>query len=290
MEDQLMTRWLGLAALAAIPLLSLSVWTQTSWAQTGDLSADISGAALENQVAALTTLDELDVSGPQLKQLRTLAKDTGAAPSADDTQPKVSSEYHTALLALRDALVAGDDDKIDDAQDKVEDLRDSQNIDPDQDYDITDPARLKAKSVLKLLNSSQIANYIALHADEVPDATEVIEDALDQCKDATADDFASLRDEAADQVGMLSAGLDQTAAKVVEQKVTDLLNRARAMTQDQFDASRSQLDAGARQITRNIDSFEALHHWMLREMADLLSNPQTAGALDLRISADKDKG
>jgi hypothetical protein len=29
---------------------------------------------------------------------------------------------------------------------------------------------------------------------------------------------------------------------------------------------------------------------MLREMADLLSNPQTAGALDLRISADKDKG
>jgi hypothetical protein len=45
---------------------------------------------------------------------------------------------------------------------------------------------------------------------------------------------------------------------------------------------RGSLDRQARQITQSIDSFDAMHRWMLREMADLLSNPQLKIALTLR--------
>jgi hypothetical protein len=279
-----MIRWL-IALLAA---------TGCVFIVSGALRADdspttapaISTADLELQVAALTTLDELDVTPEQVKQLTAMAAETAATPATDALPARGSSEYHTALLALRDALAGGEDDKVDDAEEKVDDLRDSQNIEPSVEFDITDAAKAKAPGALKLMGTSQIANYISMHSDEVPDAMDTILDGLDKCKDGSDADFASMRDEAADQVGLLAAGLDKTAADAVGQKVTDLLNQARQMPQKKLDAGRPALERAAQKITRSIDSFTGLRHWMSREMADLLSNPQITQVLAAREKSD----
>jgi hypothetical protein len=254
--------------------------------RAGDTTEPSGTADLELQVAALNTLDELDVTPEQLKQLSVMAAETAGTAAPDPGTAKGSAEYHTALQALRDALANGEDDKVDDAQEKVDDLRENQNIDPNIDYDITDAAKTKAAAALKLMGTDQIANYISMHSDEVPDAAGTILDALDKCKDASDADFASLRQEAADQVGLLAAGFDKTAADAIEQKVTTLLNRARQMPQKQFDAGRDELDRRAHQITKSVDSFKGLQYWMAREMADLLSNPQIQTVLADRIKAE----
>jgi hypothetical protein len=275
-----MKQWFAIALAAILPVFFIGLPVRAD-----DSPAEVSTADLELQVAALTTLDELDVTPDQIRLYQSMAAETAAQPSAGDTGEKPSSAYHEALLNLRDALASGDDDKIDDAQEKVDNLRDSLNIDPNLDYQTTDAAKTKARPALKTLSTSQIANYISLHADEIPDATDTILDALDQCKDGSESDFNSLRDEAASQVGLLAAGLDQTAADAVAQKVSDLLNKARQLPPRQFTNQRSQLDHEAHQITKSIDSFDAMHRWMYREMADLLSNPQISTALTLRAKS-----
>jgi uncharacterized protein YbaA (DUF1428 family) len=239
---------------------------------------------LEFQVAALTTLDELDLTTEQLKSLQTLARDAAAKTPLPPAEG--NDQYRAALLALRDAFVAGDDEKIEPAQEKVEDLRDSRNIEPDLDIADTDQARAKAAAALKLLTSSQIAAYIAAYADDVPDAEQTISDALDQCKDGSDTVFAAMRDEASEQVGLLLAGMDQAKSKVAAQKVADLLDKARKMTAAALESHRAELDREAKRIVGGADSFDELHHWMLGEMADLLSNPRLATVLSARIAAD----
>jgi predicted ATP-grasp superfamily ATP-dependent carboligase len=108
-------------------------------------------------------------------------------------------------------------------------------------------------------------------------------DAIDQCKDGSEDDFKSLRDEAAQQVALLAAGPEQQADSDTAKKVIDLLNKAYKMKDP--GRHRDELEEEARQITQSIDSFEAMRRWMLREMADMLSNPQFKKALALRTKA-----
>jgi hypothetical protein len=236
-------------------------------------------AELEFQVAALATLNDLSLTSVQLQAFQKLSADTAA--KLPKITAKGNAAYHTALLALRDALVAGDDEKIAEKQDAVDDLRDKQNIDPQTDVDITQAAAGKAATALKLLSSSQIARYLAIHDADVPDATETILDALDQCHGISDADYAALRDEAADQVALLAAGQD--SAEGISAKVRDLLDRARKLDAEKFKAQRADFDAEAHQITQDVDSMDALRNWMEREMADLLSNPTISEALAARI-------
>jgi hypothetical protein len=245
-------------------------------------------ATLEWQIQGLSTLQDLDLTDEQLKSLATAAEQTAmdlAAAPAIASNP--SPAYHSALLALRDALAAADDDKIGDAQDKVDDLREKLKIPPLPLLPPTDAANTKSRSILRLLSSGQIADYLAMHADDVPDAGDTLQDALDQCHDGSQADYAGLRDQAAAQVALLAAGADERATEVVTKRVCDLLDRARQMSPDEFESHRAEFDRAARAITRAIDSFEALHRWMLNQIAVLLSNPQLTQILDMRRSAER---
>jgi hypothetical protein len=242
-------------------------------------------AHLEFRVEALSKLDDLAVTGEQLKALKALAVDTAGQASPEQLSVKGTAAYQTALQTLQDALIDGDDEKISDAQDAVDSMRDSDNIDPDIDIPITDAARAKAPEALKLMNSTQIASYLSEHSEDVPDAADTIEDAMDQCDDAKTD-YVQLRGDAADQVGLLVAGLDADAARLVAQKVDGLLDRVHAMSETEYKDHRREMDAQAREIVGSIDSFEQLRHWMQGEMADLLTNPEINTVLNLRIKSE----
>lgn len=239
---------------------------------------------LEREVAALTTISELELSEAQLRAIAPICKES--AVHANPTSAAAGSDrYRASLRALREALVQGDEEKTAEHQQKVDSLREAEKIEPDLDFPISDKAREKAPAVLATLSTSQIANYISAHAEDVPGAVETLTDALDQCRQQSDADFAALRTEAAEQTGLLLAGLDKSAAKPIEQKVTDLLDKARKLSDAEFKSQHDALTKEATQIAAGADPMEGLRHWMQGEIAGFLSNPATSEAIDARLAA-----
>lgn len=239
---------------------------------------------LEMQVAALSKLHDLELTAAQLKQVKALAAqvEPAKAPAAG-----LSSEaYQTALSALRDALLSDDDEKIANAQDKVDTLRDQAKLSDAPDPEITDSARKQAPSAVGLLTVTQIASYIAANEDDVSDPIEEMMDAFDQLSDKPdAKEYASIRSELVSEVGLMVAGLDKAAQEPVAKKVGDWLDSAHAANADKLESDRPNFERTARQIVGTLDTFRSLKYWMQQEMATLLSNPALPTALDKLISS-----
>jgi len=235
-------------------------------------------ANLEMEVQALNRLHDLEVTQEQLKDLKKLA--AKVTPAKAPQQGKTPPAYVSALAALRGALASDDEAKIADAQDKVDQLRDEQEIDPQTDVKATDSARRQAAAVLNLATASQIANYISERSDEVPDPVATLMDALDELRDG---DYEALKAEASSQVAVLLAGFDPADQEPIRKKAADWLDRAKAMSDDQLKRNRGQLEQSARAIVGQIDPVLQLRHWLEQEIAELLSNPELPAALTARI-------
>lgn len=234
---------------------------------------------LELQVAALTALQELDLTADQLKQLEKIAEEIepGKAPAA----PPMSNDYRSAMSALRDALVADDDEKISDAQDKVDGIRDKEKLDPDHDVDPSESARKQSAAAIGILSSSQLAGFIAIHSEDVPDPVETLVDAVVQSHDKP-DEYAAIKAEAVDQVSLLLAGFDKAAQQPIAQRAAEWIEQAHKAASS-AEPDRTELESSARQIVGSPDPFLVLHHWMEREIAGLLANPELREALAERL-------
>src|SRR5204863_5742850 len=106
-----------------------------------------------------------------------------------------------------------------------------------------------------------------------------------QAHSGSSAEFASLKSEAAEQTAMLISGLDASAGEVMSKKVSALLDEARALDESEFKSKRAAMEQTAKQIVGHPDPMQSLRHWMEREMADLLSNPQLPAALEARLKA-----
>ena len=243
---------------------------------------------LEREVAALVAIHELMLTDEQLKSIQPICKDV-AVEVAPSTAPAGTNGYRNTLRGLRDALVNGEDDKVNKLQDKFDSLRESESIEPDTEFPIHEAARTKAPAVLAMLSSSQVANYIGLHADDVPGATDVLLDALNQCRGQSDSDYLALRQEAADQTGLLLAGMDPAATKPIEQKVSDLLDKAHKLSEADFKAQADALNSEARKITAGADPMQGLKFWMEREIAEFLSNPQSSPVIVEKLKKSETK-
>ncbi|HEX4125325.1 MAG TPA: hypothetical protein VHY37_11410 [Tepidisphaeraceae bacterium] len=248
-------------------------------------AADVStGGNVELQVAALNALHDLSLTPEQLRTLRGLVAPV-ADPTASEPAAKGSDAYQAALKSLRDAIIAGDAQKAADAEQKVDQLRADEHLDVVTTVPITDSARQKSADALKLLTASQIAGYLGDRGDEVPDAAQTIDDAMDDSRGKSDADYAAIRDEAADQVALLMCGLDKTKeSDQVRQQVDDLLERAHQLTDAKYKKQHGELDTQARKLVGDLDAFAALRNWMQREMADLLSNPELPAMIDAQLA------
>ena len=235
------------------------------------------------QVAALTSLQELDLTNEQLKRLKELA---GAViPGKRVGEPRQSDALKAALAELRDALAADDHDKIGDAQEKVGMAREQDKAVTAPEVEITESARQKAPDAIAILKASQLAGYFAAHQDDVPDPLQTMTDALDQIAEAAApEEYAAIRTETSGQVALLLAGLDPAAQQPIAQKVGQWLDKAHAMDAGKRTAHRPALEQAAKELVGHPDPFQALRHWSEREMASLLSNPALPFALDKQLA------
>lgn len=246
--------------------------------------ADLNDLSL--RVAALATLYELDLSPDQIKAVR-----DAAAAGAADRQPRAAAKGTPALAqALTDlhaALLKGDDaDRVIDLREKVAELQDDEGVDLDDDVRPTDAARGKAAGVVRRLKASQLAAYLAEHADEVGDPVELMVDTLAQVRDAGPEDDpdGDIR-QTADEVGGLVAGLDAAKAKQVAEQVAGWLKAGRELKDAEYAARSAALEESAKRIVGDVPPTTVLAHWVENEVAGLLSNPQLPAAADAMLAA-----
>jgi hypothetical protein len=232
---------------------------------------------LQLEVDALPSLNDLNLTAEQLSALKDMASDTAGTLSSTPTL--ITDDYKSALKGVREALIGGDSDKIDSAEDKMDDLEDKQDADSSPDVKQSDAAKTKAETFLKTLTMKQVADYISQNADDVDDPAELILDAVHQSRGMSEQDFVGLRDDTAQELGTLAAGVNPTKTPLIIGNVTRLLTRVHSLSDEKYKSDQSSIEDEARKLVAGVDPVNWLRHWMEDELADLLSNPQLVQAI-----------
>jgi hypothetical protein len=238
---------------------------------------------LKLEVQALQTLYHFQFTPEQMQRLVKIAADT--APRPRPRKPaQVSEEYLQALTDLRNALVdATDEDRIDQLEDRLDELTENEKPDLDEDIKLTAAARRQVAEVLRQLKPAQLAQYLGYIADDVADPLERLQAGLDKARKPPDDDWADQRDEIAEEVGWLVAGVEMDKAHRISERVIALLDEARRLSAAQFKKQRRELDRTAEQIVGGIGPTVVLQNTVEHALAELLSNSQLSAALQARL-------
>jgi hypothetical protein len=237
--------------------------------------------SLNLEVTALEMLYQFRITRSQLEQLAKLAPRT-ARPMPAAREVTVSADFARTLKDLRAALVAHEDDDIADLSARLDKLRAAESPEFDE-VEIGDGARKHTPGLLRQLSARQVASYLADFADEFPDPLEKVLDAFDDVRKLPAKEWEPLRDEVAGQVGWLVAGLDAAAEEKVAKQVAELLNRVRGLGDEEFKAKRAELEKSAERLAGQAGPTEVIRHFVERSLAELLSNPRLAAAVEARL-------
>ena len=281
---------LMLASALAKPKGSAKEGPSADPAGSIDLPDNVNAASL--RVSAIDTIYELDLSVAQLNALRGIANQTADATAR--SPGAVTPQFLSTLKEFQTALLeAKDDQQIAKLRNQVIDMVDNPDIHLDTDIVTTARARAKASAACAQLKASQIAAYLAVHAEEVSDPVELMMSAADSLQEMhgdaggksdkaadTGDDAESAIADASLSVGYLVAGTDDTKAHAVTQQVSQWLGASDKLTDAEFATRRQSMEDSAKKIVGDIPPIQVLNNWMMEQMAILMSNPQLPQAID----------
>jgi hypothetical protein len=272
--------FLALAVLAgaAAPKSDKSPTRKPSKEDVNDLSME---------VAALQTIHQLKLDKAQIDALGKLAREI--TPDGQEREAaKVSDKYRKALLALRDAFTADDDDRIDGRAKALDELRSKETPEVDDGIEIVAAARTKAVEYVAHLKSRQIASYLAgVGDDDLDGPAERLSAAFEESRKKSGEEWDEARDAAAEAVGWLVAGLDADASAKVTDQAKTLLERAHLLSDADFKAQRKELDSAARKLVGDLSSMDVLRRVVEHGLAELLSNPRLGAAVEARLKTMK---
>jgi hypothetical protein len=253
-----------------------------------DLPEDVNRASL--RVSAIDTIYELDLSIEQLNVLSALATET--ADTTARSPGTATPQFLTTLKSFQTALLeAKDDQQIAKLRNQVIDMVDSPDIHLDTDIVTIARARAKSPQFCAQLKASQIAAFLAVHAEEVSDPVELMMSTADALQEMHADAAQKNADADADStihetgltVGYLIAGTDDTKAHAAAQRVAQWLQDSDKLSDAQFAAQRQSMEDSAKKIVGDIPPVQVLNNWMQDQIAVLLSNPQLPSAVEVVV-------
>jgi hypothetical protein len=245
-----------------------------------DDKAEVLSLSLE--LSALQMLHDFRATPEQFEALAKVLKDT-AGKMPDRKAPKVSAKMLSALRGLRDALAAGDEDKIFEAGADLDEIKESEALDLDEDFDLTDAARKQAADVLARFSPRQAAVYLAVFADDFPLPRDKLLEAVDAARTKEGQEWEDERDAVAGQVGWLVGGIDQDAEAKVRDKAAALLDRAHKLKDADFKAQKADLEKEAAELAARAGPTDVVKNFLLRTTAELLSNPRAPAAVEARL-------
>lgn len=242
---------------------------------------------LTQEIYALRTLYQLRINTAQLKALEKLAPDT-MAKERIHKKTKVSDDYRTIMNDLRKALVEADsDDRINELEEKLADLHESEAPEPDDTFDVTEAARACVPEFYKLLKPYQLTLYFASQIEETLDPLDEVVAALEDIREYKDEDWKEHRDELAEEMAWMICGLDQTKAEKVNKEIADLLTQARGLKEMDFKQKKPTLEKKAHKIIGKLDPSDVLRNHLQRTLADLLSNPRLDEVVKARLEPEK---
>jgi hypothetical protein len=242
---------------------------------------------LKLEVDALEKLYHLALNDWQLSALLKLAEKTAAkVPAAQEI--KANAEYRDVLKSLHRALLSREDDRIDELSEKLDELQEKESISIDDEIKMTDAALAAAPQAVRLLRPPQIVAYLTGLDDEAPDPVERILSALEEGPKLSEVKWKEMRDETAEEVSGLLGGFNTENAAKAKKAVTALLDRGHRFSGAELTKQWASLEKAAHQLVGNVSPLVILQHFMQRELAELLSNPQSATAIRLWIKQSKE--
>jgi hypothetical protein len=243
--------------------------------------------SLKLEVDALEKLYHLELNDRQLSVFLKLAERTAAKlPATQEAQ--AAAEYRAALKSLHDALLSQDEERIDELSAKLDELNEKEPSSIDDEFEMTDAALAAAPLAFRLLSAAQIVSYLASLDDEVPDPVERILSAVEEGEDHDDEEWKELRDETAEEVSWLVCGFNTETAAKAKKAVTAFLDRGHRFSGDELSKQWPSLEKAAHQMVGNVSSLVVLQHYVERELAELLSNPRTAPAVQLWMKQNKE--
>jgi len=240
-------------------------------------------ADVHAEVTVLQVFHAFDLTAAQVKVFGELAEKTSQkAPLRKEW--KVSAKYRKALLELRSALRAGDDEKISAATAHLDAASKEDEDEPDfDDVEITKEARKRAPELFGKLNSRQVVFYLSGLGDTFPDPLEKMTEALAQSRKLEGKEWRQLRDDVAYQAAWLIVGMaDADKEEKMRDKVSDLLDKARDLNDKDYDKEKEKLEASARELVGKLSPTDIVRHYVERVLAETLSNHRLAAAVEGR--------
>jgi len=236
---------------------------------------------LSMEVTALQALYQFDFTPAQFEFLRKIAAETGQGTGAR-MAAKSSDKFRQAMLDLHAGLAKGGNaDHINDLQERLEDLRDAENPELDDGWEVTEEARSKAPELFRLLSARQIVAFLSAYGSEFADPYELVSDALEKVRGLDEQQWKEVRETVAETTGRQTAGLDAERAEEIGDKITQLLIQARGMKEAEFKSERKALLKSAREILGKPSSLDVIRHFVEYSLAELLSNPRLPAAITL---------
>lgn len=271
----------GLALIAAMLIADRSAEGQDKKAPEikGQAAADL--IRLKREVDALETLYQLEPTDAQLTGLLALAQKTAAKPNAV-MSVRAGEDYRKTLQEIRNALVKNDEAQVTALFAKLAEIEEKEAIDIEESFDLTDASFKAAPAALRLFTAAQVVSYLAAMENEVPDPVERVLETFVEGQDLPADEWKELRDEVAEEVAWLVVGFNSDAAKAKAKEVAELLDRGHRLTEKDFEKEHANLEKAARKLTGEVSPMVVLQHYMERELAEFLSNPQAVVAIKAR--------
>jgi hypothetical protein len=251
---------------------------------SAELPADLNLASM--RLHAVDVIYELDLSTEQLAELRSASE--GAASDRKRTAANANEKLTGAFGAFyKSLLTRADDQDIAKLRNQAAELvADDDNLHLDDSVEPTDTARSRANAFVGELTASQIAAYMASHADQVADPSEKMYALLIELHDNDSPDEADTEiKQTSTEVGMLMAGADAKASAAVADKVVAWVKTNRVLNDDQLADRHTDLLTSAKKTLGDVRPMDILSHWMDNEVATLLSNPQLPHAIEAVLSA-----
>ena len=149
--------------------------------------------------------------------------------------------------------------------------------------EISDAARREAPALLRRFSARQAAGFLADFAENFPDPVEMLTGAFAEVRKLSRREWGAMRDDVAEQVGWLVAGLDEQAEEKAREQAAALITRARQLKDAELKKQRPELEKAARELAGKVGPTDVHRHFLEHALAEVLSNPRLAAAAEARL-------
>jgi hypothetical protein len=258
---------------------------------------------LSMEVNVLRTLYLLRGNDPDLavgtqhpeQRLMVIKNQFASCPPREDRRREeadISDAYRKVLVELRAALIAEEDERVEELDKQLHDLQQAEDYTLDDGVEITDEARKKALPFVRMhCTADQVVAYLVSYGKDLPNPRTRLFTAMRVKKGEnpgrpSPEEWKEIRAFTIREVTWQIGGLNIEKGDKTGTRVGELLDKAYA-TSD-ADLKKPKIAAALRQEARaiadQVGPTDLLKHIIQQDLAEMLSNPRLIPAVEARLA------